>query len=67
MWHLNRHHRRKRFTTNRQRTKTITGSVSLNVTTTTIPTDYGAENSTTADSTQFDDVGGNQAAYICNE
>ena len=50
--------------TGNQRTKTITGSVSLNVTTTTIPTDYGAENSTTADSTQFDDVGGNQAAYI---
>ena len=50
--------------TGNQRTKTITGSVSLNVTTTTIPADYGAENSTTADSTQFDEVGGNQAAYI---
>ena len=37
--------------TGNQRTKTITGSVSLNVTTTTIPAVYGAENSTTADST----------------
>ena len=49
--------------TGNQRTKTITGSVSLNVSTPST-TEYGADDSTTADSTRINEVGNNQAAYI---
>jgi len=49
--------------TGNQRTKTITGSVSLNVSTPSIA-EYGADDSTTADSTKINEVGNNQAAYI---
>ena len=49
--------------TGNQRTKTITGSVSLNIPTPTT-TEYGADDSTTADSTRIDEVGNSQATYI---
>ena len=49
--------------TGNQRTKTITGSVSLNVPTPQL-SEYGADDSTTADSTRIDEVGNSQAAYI---
>jgi len=49
--------------TGNQRTKTITGSISLNVPTPTTA-EYGADDSTTADSTRIDEVGNSKAAYI---
>ena len=49
--------------TGNQRTKTITGSVSLTIPTPTT-TEYGADDSTTADSTRIDEVGNSQATYI---
>ena len=49
--------------TGNQRTATITGSVSLSIPTPTT-TEYGADDSTTADSTRIDEVGNSQATYI---
>jgi len=53
----------ERVPTGGAKTKTITGSVSLNVSTPSTA-DYGAAGSTTADSTQIEEVGNNQSAYI---
>ena len=49
--------------TSNQKTATITGSVSLNIPTPTTA-QYGATDSTTADSTGINEVGNNQTAYI---
>jgi len=49
--------------TGNQRTKTITGSISLNVSTPSTA-EYGAEGSTIADTTTINEVGNNQSAYI---